>query len=108
MPYSGPIEKTLFLVVKGVTNDTGGIDVKINVAMVGMSRYKCKAAAVVELLQVSKTSIEVKLSATMLNKPTISRRRGHQEDIKDLPHFRSLLQDWIKMNQKVRCRSSIV
>lgn len=49
---SGPVEDTLFLVGKGVTYDTGGIDVKINGAMVGMSRDKCGAAAVVGFLQV--------------------------------------------------------
>lgn len=39
-------KKTVFLVGKGVTYDTGGADVKINGAMIGMSRDKCGAAAV--------------------------------------------------------------
>ncbi|XP_044271460.1 putative aminopeptidase W07G4.4 [Tribolium madens] len=56
MEYSptdpGQIQETVYLVGKGVTYDTGGIDVKINGAMVGMSRDKCGAAAVVGFLQV--------------------------------------------------------
>lgn len=55
LEYSPPdpskITKTLFLVGKGVTYDTGGTDVKISGAMVGMSRDKCGAAAVVGFLQ---------------------------------------------------------
>lgn len=36
----------------GVTYDTGGIDVKTNGAMLGMSRDKCGAAAVAGFMQV--------------------------------------------------------
>ncbi|CAG9860635.1 unnamed protein product [Phyllotreta striolata] len=43
---SGEVKETLFIVGKGVTYDTGGIDVKISGAMIGMSRDKCGAAAV--------------------------------------------------------------
>ncbi|XP_044754296.1 putative aminopeptidase W07G4.4 isoform X2 [Coccinella septempunctata] len=43
--------KTLFLVGKGVTYDTGGVDVKINGGMAGMSRDKCGAAAAVGFLK---------------------------------------------------------
>ncbi|XP_076265860.1 dipeptidase B [Rhynchophorus ferrugineus] len=43
----GPVEKTFFLVGKGVTYDTGGADVKVGGHMLGMSRDKCGAAAVV-------------------------------------------------------------
>jgi len=38
--------KTLFLVGKGVTYDTGGADLKVGGVMAGMSRDKCGAAAV--------------------------------------------------------------
>lgn len=51
-PDPSRIKETLFLVGKGVTYDTGGIDVKINGAMVGMSRDKCGAAAVIGFMQV--------------------------------------------------------
>ncbi|KAL3267844.1 hypothetical protein HHI36_006985 [Cryptolaemus montrouzieri] len=46
------IEKSLFLVGKGVTYDTGGIDVKIQGSMMGMSRDKCGAAAVAGFMQI--------------------------------------------------------
>ncbi|KAG5893945.1 hypothetical protein JTB14_009692 [Gonioctena quinquepunctata] len=46
------VEKTLFLVGKGVTYDTGGADVKISGNMIGMSRDKCGAAAVVGFMKV--------------------------------------------------------
>ena len=42
----GPIEKTLILIGKGVTYDTGGADVKVGGHMAGMSRDKGGAAAV--------------------------------------------------------------
>ena len=43
---SGPIEKTLMLVGKAVTYDTGGADIKVGGGMRGMSRDKGGAAAV--------------------------------------------------------------
>ncbi|XP_065828017.1 putative aminopeptidase W07G4.4 [Oscarella lobularis] len=43
---SGTINKTLFLVGKGVTYDTGGADIKAGGIMASMSRDKCGAAAV--------------------------------------------------------------
>ncbi|KAL4232326.1 Cytosol aminopeptidase [Mactra antiquata] len=42
----GPIEKTLLLVGKGITYDTGGADIKAGGVMAGMHRDKCGAAAV--------------------------------------------------------------
>lgn len=42
----GPIEKTLFLVGKGITYDTGGADIKAGGIMAGMHRDKCGAATV--------------------------------------------------------------
>ncbi|TQV70948.1 leucyl aminopeptidase family protein [Aliikangiella marina] len=42
----GPIEKTLILIGKGVTFDTGGADLKVGGHMAGMSRDKGGAAAV--------------------------------------------------------------
>ncbi|XP_052773682.1 putative aminopeptidase W07G4.4 [Mya arenaria] len=42
----GPIEKTLFLVGKGITYDTGGADIKAGGVMAGMHRDKCGAAFV--------------------------------------------------------------
>jgi leucyl aminopeptidase len=48
------IQETLFFVGKGVTYDTGGADIKINGCMVGMSRDKCGAAAVVGFMEVVK------------------------------------------------------
>jgi leucyl aminopeptidase len=47
----GPIEETLMFVGKGVTLDTGGLDVKISGHMVGMSRDKSGAAAVAGLFK---------------------------------------------------------
>ena len=41
----GPIEKTLFLVGKGVTYDTGGADIKAGGVMAGMHRDKCAHGA---------------------------------------------------------------
>ncbi|XP_045473795.1 putative aminopeptidase W07G4.4 isoform X1 [Harmonia axyridis] len=46
------VKKTLFFVGKGVTYDTGGLDVKINGGMAGMSRDKCGAAAVVGFFKI--------------------------------------------------------
>ncbi|XP_063963292.1 putative aminopeptidase W07G4.4 [Lytechinus pictus] len=43
---SGEITKTLMLVGKGVTYDTGGADIKAGGVMAGMHRDKCGAAAV--------------------------------------------------------------
>ncbi|XP_055587779.1 putative aminopeptidase W07G4.4 [Uranotaenia lowii] len=43
---NSPPKKTLILVGKGVTYDTGGADVKAGGVMAGMSRDKCGAAAV--------------------------------------------------------------
>ncbi|PVD31088.1 hypothetical protein C0Q70_10366 [Pomacea canaliculata] len=42
----GDISKTLFLVGKGITYDTGGADIKAGGIMAGMHRDKCGAAAV--------------------------------------------------------------
>ncbi|CAH0697256.1 unnamed protein product [Spodoptera exigua] len=44
-------ERTVMLVGKGVTYDTGGCDIKVGGAMAGMSRDKCGAAAVVGFLK---------------------------------------------------------
>ena len=51
-PNSGFVDKTLFLVGKGVTYDTGGADIKAGGVMAGMSRDKCGAAAVAGFMQV--------------------------------------------------------
>jgi leucyl aminopeptidase len=48
----GPVEETLLFVGKGVTLDTGGIDVKKDGNMVGMSRDKSGAAAVAGFFKV--------------------------------------------------------
>jgi len=42
----GQIKKTVYLVGKGITYDTGGADIKAGGVMAGMSRDKCGAAAV--------------------------------------------------------------
>ncbi|XP_034486469.1 putative aminopeptidase W07G4.4 [Drosophila innubila] len=47
-----PARKTLLLVGKGVTYDTGGADIKAGGIMAGMSRDKCGAAAVAGFMQV--------------------------------------------------------
>ncbi|KAF8794558.1 DnaJ subfamily A member 1 like protein [Argiope bruennichi] len=47
----GPIEKTVVLVGKGVTYDTGGADIKAGGVMAGMHRDKCGAAAVAGFLR---------------------------------------------------------
>jgi len=41
----GKVEKTLYMVGKGITYDTGGADIKAGGIMAGMSRDKCGAAA---------------------------------------------------------------
>ncbi|XP_061585434.1 putative aminopeptidase W07G4.4 [Cololabis saira] len=48
----GPIQKTLMLVGKGITYDTGGADIKAGGFMAGMHRDKCGAAAVAGFFQV--------------------------------------------------------
>ncbi|XP_051897192.1 putative aminopeptidase W07G4.4 [Pristis pectinata] len=48
----GAIDKTVLLVGKGVTYDTGGADIKAGGIMAGMHRDKCGAAAVAGLFQV--------------------------------------------------------
>ena len=45
-PPSGSVERSLYLVGKGVTYDTGGADIKAGGVMAGMHRDKCGAAAV--------------------------------------------------------------
>ncbi|XP_054735193.1 putative aminopeptidase W07G4.4 isoform X1 [Anastrepha obliqua] len=47
-----PARKTLMLVGKGVTYDTGGADIKAGGVMAGMSRDKCGAAAVAGFMQI--------------------------------------------------------
>ena len=47
----GPAEKTLMLVGKGVTYDTGGADIKAGGIMAGMSRDKCGAASVAGIMR---------------------------------------------------------
>jgi len=51
-----PAKKTLMLVGKGVTYDTGGADVKAGGHMAGMSRDKCGAAAIAGFMK----SVELK------------------------------------------------
>merc|ERR1719216_589152 len=41
----GTVKKTVYLVGKGITYDTGGADIKAGGVMAGMSRDKCGAAA---------------------------------------------------------------
>ena len=41
----GKVEKTLYMVGKGITYDTGGADIKAGGIMAGMSRDKCGAAS---------------------------------------------------------------
>lgn len=48
----GPIEKTIYLVGKGVTYDTGGCDIKAGGIMAGMHRDKCGSAAVAAFMKV--------------------------------------------------------
>merc|ERR1719474_1032922 len=42
----GSTKKTVYLVGKGITYDTGGADIKAGGVMAGMSRDKCGAASV--------------------------------------------------------------
>lgn len=51
----GPVEKTVMLVGKGITYDTGGADIKAGGIMAGMSRDKCGAADVAGFLKVVDT-----------------------------------------------------
>ncbi|KAK6622519.1 hypothetical protein RUM44_002331 [Polyplax serrata] len=48
----GQVTRTLGVVGKGITYDTGGADIKTNGIMVGMSRDKCGAAAVAGLMHI--------------------------------------------------------
>ncbi len=50
-PEGGKVEKTLIIVGKGVTYDTGGADIKAGGVMAGMSRDKCGAACVAGILK---------------------------------------------------------
>lgn len=54
LEYCGeePIQKTLMLVGKGITYDTGGADIKAGGFMAGMHRDKCGAAAVAGFFQI--------------------------------------------------------
>jgi len=47
----GVVKKTVYLVGKGITYDTGGADIKAGGVMAGMSRDKCGAAAAAGLLK---------------------------------------------------------
>merc|ERR1719474_1351588 len=53
----GTVKKTVYLVGKGITYDTGGADIKAGGVMAGMSRDKCGAAATAGFL---KTISEIK------------------------------------------------
>lgn len=50
---TGNIEKTVYLVGKGVTYDTGGADIKAGGVMAGMHRDKCGSAAVAAFMKVT-------------------------------------------------------
>ncbi len=50
-PEGGKVERTLMLVGKGVTYDTGGADIKAGGNMAGMSRDKCGAATVAGVMR---------------------------------------------------------
>jgi len=47
----GEVKKTVYLVGKGITYDTGGADIKAGGIMAGMSRDKCGAGAVAGVLK---------------------------------------------------------
>jgi leucyl aminopeptidase len=47
----GPVKKTVYLVGKGISYDTGGADIKAGGVMAGMSRDKCGAAAVAGVMK---------------------------------------------------------
>merc|ERR1712071_402924 len=49
---SASAEKTVYLVGKGVTYDTGGADIKAGGVMAGMHRDKCGSAAVAAFMKV--------------------------------------------------------
>merc|ERR1711988_1308524 len=49
----GKVEKTLYMVGKGITYDTGGADIKAGGIMAGMSRDKCGAADVAGVIKVA-------------------------------------------------------
>merc|ERR1719273_576284 len=49
----GTIEKTIMMVGKGITYDTGGADIKAGGVMAGMSRDKCGAADVAGVFKVA-------------------------------------------------------
>jgi len=49
----GTIEKTIMMVGKGITYDTGGADIKAGGIMAGMSRDKCGAADVAGVIKVA-------------------------------------------------------
>ena len=51
VPEGGKVEKTLMLVGKGITYDTGGADIKVGGLMVGMSRDKGGASDVAGILK---------------------------------------------------------
>ncbi|XP_030621940.1 putative aminopeptidase W07G4.4 [Chanos chanos] len=48
----GPVQRTLMLVGKGITYDTGGADIKAGGIMAGMHRDKCGSAAVAGFFQI--------------------------------------------------------
>ena len=50
---AGSTEKTVYLVGKGVTYDTGGADIKAGGVMAGMHRDKCGSAAVAAFMKVN-------------------------------------------------------
>ena len=51
MPEGGKVEKTLMLVGKGITYDTGGADIKAGGIMAGMSRDKGGASDVAGIMK---------------------------------------------------------
>ncbi len=69
----GEIEKTLYLAGKGITFDTGGVDLKVNGHMAGMSRDKGGGAAVagmmyaLSLLKPKNIRVEAKIAAVRNN-----------------------------------------
>lgn len=53
LTYEGSnVTDTLLIVGKGVTYDTGGADIKVGGAMLGMCRDKCGAAAAAGFMKV--------------------------------------------------------
>ena len=50
---TGKIEKTIMMVGKGITYDTGGADIKTDMKMAGMSRDKCGAADIAGFMKVA-------------------------------------------------------